>query len=537
MKKNRLNKLLVLILPLLFIFIGCDDFLDTVPDNRTEIDSHEKIKKLVANSYPRSSYAAILNSRIDFVSDKGAGYTENVNNTDGFYWRDTDETSQDTPTSMWRACYFGVAQVNHALESLDKIEEDESFAPYVGEAKLIRSFSHFLLVNMFSKFYEIDGSNNSYGIPYVTKPETVAIEEYHRGTVAETYEKIEQDLVEGIKEIGRAKYAVPAYHFTIRAANAYAARFYLYKGEWDKVISHANNVFPETRNFIGEQPNQNVAATDPASIYAKNNFQPWIEKYSVAAGSGDVRMDYTRASNPSNLLLTEMSSRMSRNANRWRYATKQSDLKSTLDRTTTNVTGGEWAYRVWYSGESYYVPKYAEHFVKSDITSTSGTIYTIFPTFRNEEVLLNRAEAYAHTNNIEKAIADLNVFARQRIRSYDEEKHVITEASLLKLYTAAINSSNHFMDKYNAYNSTGWDDLKKALILCILDFRRNEFMWEGLRYWDLLRYQIPVKHVTIDGRSNILYPGDDRWVLQIPETAVLSGIELNPRENLLSDKW
>ena len=68
-------------------------------------------------------------------------------------------------------------------------------------------------------------------------------------------------------------------------------------------------------------------------------------------------------------------------------------------------------------------------------------------------------------------------------------------------------------------------------------FRSNEFMWEGLRYWDLVRYKIPVTHVTIDGRSNTLYPGDDRWVLQIPETAVLSGIELNPRENLLSDKW
>ena len=93
------------------------------------------------------------------------------------------------------------------------------------------------------------------------------------------------------------------------------------------------------------------------------------------------------------------------------------------------------------------------------------------------------------------------------------------------------------MKKYNAYGSAAWSDLKKSLILCILDFRRNEFMWEGLRYWDLIRYKIPVTHRTNTGDENTLYPGDDRWVLEIPETAVLSGVALNPRENLLSKKW
>ena len=66
------------------------------------------------------------------MSDKGAGYTEHINNTDGFYWRDTDETTQDTPTSFWQSCYFGIAQVNHALEALDEIDETPSFAPYIG---------------------------------------------------------------------------------------------------------------------------------------------------------------------------------------------------------------------------------------------------------------------------------------------------------------------------------------------------------------------------------------------------------------------
>ena len=62
--------------------------------------------------------------------------------------------------------------------------------------------------------------------------------------------------------------------------------------------------------------------------------------------------------------------------------------------------------------------KYYELFIKTDINASSGTIYTIFPTFRNEEVLLNRAEAYVMLEDYEKALADLNIFCRQRTGFY-----------------------------------------------------------------------------------------------------------------------
>ena len=62
-------------------------------------------------------------------------------------------------------------------------------------------------------------------------------------------------------------------------------------------------------------------------------------------------------------------------------------------------------------------------------------------------------------------------------------------------------------------------------------------MWEGLRYWDVVRYKIPVTHKTYEGETNTLFPGDDRLVLQIPESAKLSGLELNPRKKILSKIW
>ena len=66
----------------LVLLTGCNNFLDVVPDDRTEINTTEKLAKLVADAYPKASYAAMLNSRVDFVTDKGSGKQENNSNTD-----------------------------------------------------------------------------------------------------------------------------------------------------------------------------------------------------------------------------------------------------------------------------------------------------------------------------------------------------------------------------------------------------------------------------------------------------------------------
>jgi len=518
---------------------GCDDFLDVVPDNRTEINTVEKVGKLIADSYPLSCYAGFLNSRVDYVTDKGTGYNENSSNTEQFFWRDLTETSQDTPTHYWRACYYGIAEVNHALEAIEKMGYSPELDVYIGEGKMVRAYSHFMLASLFSKFYEKDGDNSSMGIPYVTEPEKVALKAYDRRTVKETYESIEEDLLAGLELLGSDNiYQAPRFHFTKAAAEAFATRFYLFKGQWDEVIKHANVIIPEAGSFVRNTSEEiiNVAADDAATTYAKKNFQPWLTTFASAAGSTQIKMGFSASDNPANLLLIAAPSRVATRVNSWRYATVYDDVYSTLGGQ--NVTGGSWAYRIYSSSSfHYYVPKFEDKFVTAEVNASTGVYHAQFPLFRAEEILLNRAEAYAMDNQYDKAIADLNIFCRQRIKSYDEVSHGITEAKLLDYYQSACNNEEHFLNKYDAYGSASWDNLKKSIIMCILEFRRNEFMWEGLRYFDMVRYKIPVTHKTANGDSNTLYPGDDRWVFQIPETSVLAGMELNPRTNLLSKEW
>jgi hypothetical protein len=55
-------------------------------------------------------------------------------------------------------------------------------------------------------------------------------------------------------------------------------------------------------------------------------------------------------------------------------------------------------------------------------------------------------------------------------------------------------------------------------------------MHEGLRWFDIKRFQIPVTHVLADGSAIGLDADDNRQVLQIPQAAIdIGGLQPNPR--------
>ena len=131
------------------------------------------------------------------------------------------------------------------------------------------------------------------------------------------------------------------------------------------------------------------------------------------------------------------------------------------------------------------------------------------PLFTTEEVLFNRAEANAQLNNISAAIDDLNMYASTRIRNYNPGVNTITTSRIKSYY--------------------GISNTKDATIRTILDFKRAEFVQEGMRWVDMLRYKMPVTHENSEGETLTLAADDPQRVFQIPESASLSGIEPNPR--------
>ncbi|MBD0293699.1 MAG: RagB/SusD family nutrient uptake outer membrane protein, partial [Flavisolibacter sp.] len=410
-------------------------------------------------------------------------------NRDPYFFEDTKDNQQDSPEYYWNACYRAISNANLSLQAINKALDSVSYSAQKGEALVARAYAHFMLVNFFAKFYDAATAASDPGIPYVTEVENVVFKQYDRKTVAYVYDMIEKDLLEGMPLIRDEKYSVPRYHFNRAATNAFAARFYLFKKDYNKVIQYAN----------GALPSSNVAAV----------LRPWNTTYRTMTYN-ELYAVYAKATEPANLLIAEAQSLWARNYYTVRYsldATKQDSIFG------SNVTGGTWAfqYQTYTAGtNNYLIPKINEYFVKASVNAEIGFPYVMVPLFTTEEVLFNRAEAYTYLNNTAAALTDLNTYASTRIVNYNQSTHAITASKISSYYGTA--------------------NLQQGLIQTILDFKRAEYAQEGMRWFDVLRYKIPVTHIAVNpDKTMTLGPNDLRRVFQIPESAGVSGVAQNPR--------
>lgn len=103
-------------------------------------------------------------------------------------------------------------------------------------------------------------------------------------------------------------------------------------------------------------------------------------------------------------------------------------------------------------------------------------------------------------------------------------------------YTEAIKALNTLLR--NRYQQgSGWEERvtpNKELLDLILDERRKELVFRGLRWSDLRRLNEEGRNITLsrdfEGKLYTLPPKDPRWVALIPEEAVvMSGLPQNPR--------
>jgi hypothetical protein len=476
-----------LLISLLGSASSCKKFLEKNPDNRASLESPEQVSQLLATAYPQNNYMAFCESISDNVSDKGTGGLD-LTVVQPYFFRDVTENEQDSPEGYWNSCYAAISAANQALEACIKAADPAGFSSQRGEALICRAYAHFMLVTLFANPYDPNGSSSDPGIPYVLTPEKVIFQHYTRKTVKYVYEMIEKDLLEALPLLDDTRYTVPRYHFTKAAANAFAARFFLYKQDYTKALSYANAVF---------------STSNVTSI-----LRPWNTTY-LTQTYRELWANYAKASEPANLLLVETSSVWARNYYTQRYGM---DANKRTEILNSNVTGGTFAFtRQTYTAgtNNYMLPKINEYFVRASVNATIGFPYVMVPLLTAEEVLFNRIEANIYLNNLSEALQDLNAYASTRIYNYNAGTHTITNSKMQTYY--------------------GTSDLRLALLGTLLDFKRAEFVQEGMRWFDLVRYNIPVVHTTTDGQTLTLEANDKRRVFQIPESARLSGVELNPR--------
>lgn len=468
----------------LIILGGCDSYLEENPDNRVELNTPEKAAQLLTNAYSSAGYnfTEWMSDNVTFTT----GVTRLNEHNQAYQWEDIIGINQDTPTNFWNSTYDAIAHANEVLAVIDKMEGEKAFKDAVkGEAYLTRAYGHFMLVNLFAKHYDEDDSRNDLGIPYVEEPEREFIKTYTRQTVREVYNKIEDDLLDGLKYVDDSYYKNSGkYHFNRNAALAFASRFYLFKGEYDDCIEHSSDM-------LGEDP----------SIFMKD-IQTLLE---TTSNPLDFLSVNTSPGEAANLLLIRQVTNAHVNVGFWPSPAMVQSLYNNNPFGEQDIRTSL-RYPIFLRGSGWALGKTEFLFERLSLTSNVGFNYTIFPAFRGEEVLLNRAESYTEKNQVSQAISDLQHFVRYRY-----EGNPTVTISLLRSHYGTSNS-------------------QEALRRFIREERKKEFMHEGLRWFDIKRFNLKVDHEIGQNVFVTLETDDVRKVLQIPQAAIdVGGLEPNPR--------
>ena len=551
MKDMKRNIYSLFALCLLCIVTVCScTALDEAPDNRTEIDNPEKVAKLLTSAYPVSVPAVICELSGDNLVDNNVVVPATHNDAyakfheQAYEWEDIDNYStgeDDSPYTVWEAYYQGIAVANHAIEAMLEMSEDPAHDRELshswGEAHLLRAYLHFVLVNVFAETYKDETqSAQDIGIPYVSEAEKTVSVDYsdpkYRKSVAEIYNLIEKDILEGIDLINDAKYQVPAYHFNRNAANALAARFYLYKRDYEKCVKYATAA-------LGSNP---AASLRKWATMSSNTINTLLN-------------DFNDETAPCNYMIQVTYSLFDRMLSACRYAINSGSTAEGVTPTKDILYEGggpNWSGRLkafdgkiyrWAAGSEYgsWLFRIYEYFEYDDKIAGIGWVHILYQPFTAEETLLCRAEAEIYLGQTDKALTDLEFWTASHMVDAP-----LTQDGINKKYKGDHTSNIYVSDLHPTEISPEWtydalSDDAKRMIHCVLHFRRIETMFEGLRWFDIKRYGITVHHAYRDPKEDqvhhdYLYWNDPRRVLQIPQNVIDAGYPSNNRQGAIGNQ-
>lgn len=497
-----------------------DDFLDKVPDNRTEIDSEQKVSYLLVSAYSTTSNSQICMLSSDDVQDNGAQYALDIPATEQVYmWENITTLQGDDPYGIWEGNFTALSTANEALHALDEMGNPESMNYLRGEALMCRAYAYFTLANTFCRGYNPETASSELGLPYLTAPEKTVGGEYERGTLAEMYAKIAADIEEGLPLIDDTKYSVPICHFNRRAALAMATQFFLFYHQYDKAIKYGNEL-------LGANPS--------------SSLRQWEEYAALPADAKTIANYYVDSNQDCNLMLLPKTSLWAIVSGNYGYAQR---FAHGYYKYQKEGIGGEhiWGARTnLYAQSCVYSPqtknplvKFAAMFEETDPTNQTGYYHYMATPFTTDKALLYRAEAYLLSGNKAAAVADINSWLRTHTK-------MTTDVSIKDIkdffdgieYTPVPVTSPGDYTIRKQLNPQGFmlaDDEAEAIAQCILDLRRIECIRESERWYDIKRWGIEVTHMVSGAETLVLPVNDARRAIQLPQQVTMAGMQANPR--------
>ncbi|SHM31345.1 RagB/SusD family nutrient uptake outer membrane protein [Flavobacterium saccharophilum] len=457
---------------LMFATACNDDLLDTQPETSIPesiaFSTPEKILAQTNNLYKQLQNQSFYGGRfIVFNEQRADQFGQNDGNaaTGSAVWNQNVASTNDFVNNVWSVGYTAINASNILISKMNEttVISKELAKNYIAEAKFVRAFCYFSLVQTYAKPYNQDKS--SLGLPLRLTPITTSgNNDLARSSVELVYNQILKDLDEAEIDLP-VTYATPLLN-TSRAkkvtAIALKTRVLLVQNNFDQVISEAKKI---------------VSATAPFQYTEGTLTQKLEPNYSSIFG-GSYTGTEAVFSIPFANSTTETPS--AQYALAYNYLTQPIIFLAAAGIVSDPVFSAASDARSGLIGTSA-----ANQKVLKKFSVTTAPFRDYVPVMRYAEILLNYAEAAANTNDLIQAEALLKA-----VRNRSDPTYVFPANDVAT---------------------------KEALIATIQKERDIEFLGEGFRLMDLQRkvQTLPAKKGSI-GTAPLVLPTASNYIWPIP---------------------
>jgi len=279
-------------------------------------------------------------------------------------------------TSLWTNIYSTIYTTNSLIDGVKNSSgvDDSVKKELVGEAKFIRAFCDFYLVNMFGNVPLVN-SINWHNTSLLSRSDTSIV---YQNIIADL--KDAQLLLAPDFSVGQGQRIIP----NKWAATALLARVYLYERDWADAEIQATSIINNSALFnLGSNLNNIFLQNSSEAIWQlqqSNTTPPWFN--STPEGSQLIPWD----------------------GNTQPFAYITTSLLNAFEPGDQRMTA--WIDSTLYNGITYYYPyKYK---VGPAQANADGSYTEYYMVFRLAEQYLIRAEARAQESNLNGATSDLN---------------------------------------------------------------------------------------------------------------------------------
>jgi hypothetical protein len=395
-------------------------------------------------------------------------------------------TGYNQENGGWTEIYRLINVANNIIYSLKSVPQTtdadkKGVLKVNGEAHFLRAFYYFWLVNLYGNPYSSTTATTDLGVP-LKLSEKVEDKTFTRNTVQEVYDQILLDLQQAESDLSQTTASSSIYRANMTSVQFLLSRVYLYMQNWSKAAEYADKVINSHPDLVPLSKLQGsiLSKTSVETIFSMGgNSLPCMTSYQYKGFS--VSKDLYDAYSDDDL----------RKTNFWWTSEKFIGYTkvSPKNASSTDISSINYYYVAYNEGWEYLLCEVSDKFL-----------------FRSPEAYLIKAEAEAYLGNEGEARNAINTLREYRYRK----------------------GSNYEV------TATG-----RELVKTIREERRKELALEGLRWFDLRRYNVCEKYpessrivhdyyyyesrnsiVKTEYHTFVLEPNDKAYTLPIPQYVI-----------------